>query len=137
MPYLPVEIMFEGSSKLLTEISSEIHWFGISRLEGILSDSPDQKVFTSRLILKRDFSTFLEFSEGKSNLGLKTELELKLLTAEQLSEVFILYLPLFSRKIAFKNAFIEDCSEGFLGFKWLVECDDSFCFLFPLFLAFF
>ena len=54
--------MFEGSSKFLTEISFEIHWSGISRLE--------EEVGTSRFLLKREFSTFLDFSEEKSNLGL-------------------------------------------------------------------
>ena len=92
---------------------------------------------TSRFILKRDFSKFLDFPEEKSNFGFKTELELTLLTTAQLSEVSILNLPLFSGKRLSKNAFIEDWPQGFLDFKLLVECDDSLCFLFPLFLAFF
>ena len=43
-------------------------------------DFSEQKVDTSRFKLKRHFSTFLDFLEEKSNLGLKTELELKLPT---------------------------------------------------------
>ena len=35
------------------------------------------------------------------------------------------------------NVFIEDWPQGFLGFKLLVECDGSLCFLIALFLAFF
>ena len=58
--------MFEGSSKLLTEISFEIHGFGISRLEEILLDFSGQEVVTSRFLLKREFSTFPDFSEEKS-----------------------------------------------------------------------
>ena len=93
-------------------------------------ESSDQEV-------EGDFSTFLDFSQEKSNLRLKTELELKLVTAAQLLEVFIFNFPLFSRKRFIKNAFMKDCPQGFLNFKWLVECDVSLCFLFPLFLAFF
>ena len=86
LSYLPVEIMFEGSSKLLTEISFEMHWFGISRLDfSIFSDFSKQEVGTSRFEFKRNFSTFLYFSEEKSNLELKTELELKLLATAQFS----------------------------------------------------
>ena len=61
--------MFEGSSTSLTEMSFEIHWFEISRLEKI-SDFSEQEVSTSRFKFKRDFSTFLDYSEEKSNLGL-------------------------------------------------------------------
>ena len=42
--------------------------------------SSEQEVGASRFLLKREFTTFLDFTEEKSNLGLKTELELKLLT---------------------------------------------------------
>ena len=65
LSYLPVEIMFEGSSKLLTEMSFEIQWFGILRLEKI-SDFSEQEVDTSRFKLKTNLSTFLDFSERKS-----------------------------------------------------------------------
>ena len=47
------------------------------------------------------------------------------------SEVLIFNLPLFSGKLLFKNAFIEDCTQGFLDFKLMVECDDRLCFLLP------
>ena len=40
-------------------------------------------------------------------------------------------------KFLFKNVFIEKWPHGFLDSKWLVECGDSLCFLFPLLLAFF
>ena len=40
-------------------------------------------------------------------------------------------------KLLFENVFIEDWPNCFLDSKWLVECDDSLCFLFPLLLAFF
>ena len=113
LSYLPIEILFEGSFKWVT--SFKIHWSGISRLEEI-SDFSYQEVVTSRFKLKRDFSTFLDFSEEKSNLGLKTELELKLLTIAQLPEVFIFNLPLFSDKLLFKNTFIEDWPQGFFRF---------------------
>ena len=85
---------------------------------------------------KREFSIFLDFSKEKSNLGLKTELELKLLITAQLSEVFIFKLPLFSGKLSFKNAFIEDWPQDLLDFKWLVECVDNFfiSFVFSIFL---
>ena len=74
--YLPVEIRFEGSSKLLTEMSFEIHWFGISRLEKNFLDFSEQKGSTSKFKFKRDFSTFIDFLQEKSNLGFKTELKL-------------------------------------------------------------
>ena len=67
----------------------------------------------------------------------KTELELKLLTTAQHSEVLIFGLLFFSAKLLFKNTFIENWPRGLLDFKWLVECDDSLCFLFSLFLTFF
>ena len=63
--YLPAEVMFQGSSKLLTELSFEIHWFEISRLGKIFSDLSEQEVSTSRFKFKKDFSTFLDFSEEK------------------------------------------------------------------------
>ena len=116
--------MFEGSSESLTGMSFEIHGFGISRLEEIFSDFSEQQVSTSRFKLKRDFSTFLDFSEEKSNLGLQTELELKLLTTAKLSEAFIFNVPFFSGKLLFKNVFIEDWLEGFLDLKLVVECDN-------------
>ena len=106
-------------------MSFEIHGFGISRLEEIFSDFSEQEESTSRFKLKRDFSTFLDFSEEKSNLGLQTEQELKLLTTAQLSELFIFNVPFFPGKRLFKNVFIENWPQGFLDFKLVVECDDS------------
>ena len=98
-----MEIMFEGSTKLLTEIYFKIHWFGISRLQEIFSDFSEQEVGPSRFNLKIDVSTFLDFSGEKSNLRLETKIELKLLTTAQISEVFIFNLPLFSGKLLCKK----------------------------------
>ena len=95
--------MFEGSSKLLTEISFEIHGFGISRLEEILLDFSEQEVGPSRFNLKIDVSTFLDFSGEKSNLRLETKIELKLLTTAQISEAFRFNLPLLSGKLLCKK----------------------------------
>ena len=51
-------------------------------------------------------------------------------------EVIIYNLPFPPGKLLW-NAFIEDWPQGLLGFKLLVECDSSLCFLISLFLVFF
>ena len=66
------------------------------------------------------------------------ELDPKILTTAYLLatvEVIIFNLPFLPGK-PLLNAFIEDWPQGFLGFKLLVECDHSLCFLIALFLAF-
>ena len=75
-----------------------------------MSDFSEQEVGTSTFVLKRDFS------EEKSKLGRKTELQLKVLITAQLSEVFIFNLILFLRRLLLKNAFIEDWPQGFFRF---------------------
>ena len=80
----------------------------MSRLEKIFLDFSEQKGSTSKFKFKRDFSTFIDFLQEKSNLGFKTELKLKLLTTAQLSEVLVFNLPFFPDKLLYKNAFIED-----------------------------
>ena len=110
---------FQGPSELLTGISFEIHWFGISKLEEIFLDFSEQELGNSRFLLKREFSTFLNFSELNYNW--------------KVSQQHSFQKYSYSTYLLFKNAFTEDWPQDF---EWLVECGDSFCFLFPLFLVF-
>ena len=71
---MPAENMLEGSSNSLTEISTEIFSFRISRLEETNSeldsklavttlDFCEQEIGTSKFKLKGHFSKFLDLSE--------------------------------------------------------------------------